>query len=84
MKSIDANNQTIKEVSSSKETSADSAVALPTPSEVHKHSEVVTKGIQELWSAAQEPSINGYTFKPKANKIALAVDQLVSIFPEVS
>jgi len=55
---------------------------LPSSEEVTKRTEQVTKRIQELWMAMQDPS-QREAFVPCAERIRVAVAELTAIFPQV-
>lgn len=83
LKSLDSGDNTINEVTSSKEMTTD-AVTLPNSNDVHKHAELVTKRLQEICAAVHSPSPNGSLFEIKAKMINVVVERLISIFPQVS
>ncbi|XP_066589482.1 ARF GTPase-activating protein GIT1 [Prorops nasuta] len=57
------------------------ASSLPSSEDVTRRTEQVTKRIQELWMAMQDPS-HREAFVPCAKKIRIAVAELTSIFPQ--
>lgn len=60
-----------------------SSASLPSSEDVKFRTDVVTRRIQELWTSMQEMSSND-AFVPCADRIRVAVAELVSIFPVVS
>lgn len=60
-----------------------SSASLPRSDDVKYRTEVVTRRIQELWSAMQEMSTES-AFVPCAERVRVAVAELVAIFPVVS
>lgn len=56
---------------------------LPSNEEVTRQTELVTKRIQELWTAMQDPTHRD-PFVPCADKIRTVVSELIAIFPQVS
>lgn len=56
---------------------------LPTNEDVTRRTEQVTKRIQELWTAMQDPTYRD-PFVPCADKIRTVVSELIAIFPHVS
>jgi len=55
---------------------------LPPSEEVTRRTEQVTRRIQELWMAMQDPS-QREAFVPCAERIRVAVAELTAIFPQV-
>lgn len=62
--------------------SARMSPSVPSAETVHRHAELVTKCIQELWAAMQEPRAHRLTFPDKSDRIKDAVQQLTAIFPD--
>lgn len=58
------------------------AINLPSSDEVTRRTEQVTKRIQELWMAMQDPG-HREAFVPCAERIRVAVAELTAIFPQV-
>lgn len=58
--------------------------SLPLSEEVKKRTDLVTRRIQELWSVMQEIPLMKDSFVPCAERIRVAVAELVAIFPNVS
>lgn len=57
--------------------------SLPHSDDVKVHTEVVTRRIQELWTAMQEMN-NSESFVPCAERIKISVNELSALFPDVS
>lgn len=55
-------------------------LSLPLPEEVNRRTDLVTKRIQELWLAMQGNTVNN-SYVPCAERIRVAVAELVAIFP---
>ena len=58
------------------------ALNLPPSEDVNRRTEQVTRRIQELWMAMQDPA-QREAFVPCAEKIRVAVSELAAIFPQV-
>ncbi|XP_057320992.1 ARF GTPase-activating protein GIT1 [Microplitis mediator] len=58
-------------------------INLPTIDQVTRRTDQVTKGIQELWMAMQDPT-NKQVFVPCGEKIRIAVTELTTIFSQSS
>lgn len=56
--------------------------SLPSSEEVTRRTEQVTRRIQELWMAMQDPA-HREVFVPCSERIRIAVAELVAIFPQV-
>ena len=56
--------------------------SLPPSDEVTRRTEQVTRRIQELWHAMQDPA-HREAFVPCAERIRVAVAELTAIFPQV-
>lgn len=56
-------------------------LSLPLPEEVKRRTDLVTKRMQELWSAMQQGNLLNNSYIPCAERIRVAVAELVAIFP---
>ena len=56
---------------------------MPTSEDVKHRTDIVTRRIQELWSAMQDLTVKD-TFVPCSDRIRMAVAELTTMFPTVS